>query len=201
MYGKRMDEVEVGDYIASGWDKYQYIGQVVKITKTQITAKVEGRSQEVRINRQSGKEIGGRSWWHYCDDVEAQRAVNKEVLAAKSMQREAKEAAWAEKLAAVRAANVPFTVVGEGIGDLMKVRFVNKDGDEGIVYFSFKQEKMWLSSEGYEPVDGYRLNQVSVWMPSRWHGGGYEFSSPGRSCDGRTLEDALVDLIASHYWD
>jgi hypothetical protein len=173
---------------------------ITKLTKTQYTAQKfnsdgENKSDFIRITINSGKVAGQSSWANLLEGTpeefyaKIQAKIDEKKAAA---DRRAQE--WQVKVAAVRAANSNIVVTDEHLG-LSKAIMINEKDERMIVYFTAQETDYWkIFSDPI--VKGVRID-AHTWCKD-W-GERYGFSST--QANGLTIEDALIELVAGHYWN
>lgn len=198
MYNK-FENTKVGDYVTrslSGWstiNKGHLLGQVTKVTKTQIVAEVMPSGDQrggyrVRINKRTGKELGTRAYWHPTDDPERIHELNREAKRQREQQIEEKKRRNAEKMAAVLEAN-PYglepTILTMGIRML---EWRDRHGRWNVLFYSVEERTEWNG------------RVVTTIHPAQY---GPNNLGPGFSTtisqDGNSEEDAVVRLLAREF--
>lgn len=198
MSKKYLSQCEVGDKLVIGGSLYT----ITKVTKTQFHCLRDGTGgggqyDVERVMLNSGKVVGDRHQWASVlettpEEFYAEINARKEAKRAES---DARAKAWNDKVALVRARNSNIIVTDEGMGGLKKAVMVDSKDEPMIVYFDAQPEEYWQDYRN-PPVSGFRI-RCSTWRKD-W-GDRYGFSQT--DARGLTIEDALVDLVAAHYWN
>ncbi len=197
---KWISQCKVGDMVIIDKELYSIVDE----TKKQFVCMRHGstglKSDFEHIMKQGGKVVGRRSGYHANFAHALETSVEEFIAAKQAIATEKKAAAdesqraWNTKIAAVRAANSNIVVSDEGLG-LKKASMVNEAGEQLMVFFSVKEEEMWFDYSKPSEM-GVRLT-CSTWA-GHWHDY-YSFSQT--SINGRTINDALIELVAGHYWN
>lgn len=197
---KHMHNLEMGDMVSFSND----VWFITKITRTQYTVQKfnsDGSSKYhfARIMRNSGDVVGDHSSWARVLETtpEAFYAAIEEKRAAKKAEGQVRLSAWNTKVALVKARNSDghIIITDEGLG-LKKAVMVNSNDEPMMIFFNVQSEEFyWDYSK--PAVQGVRI-RASSWVrrDSREE---YGFSST--DARGATIEDALIDLVAGHYWN
>lgn len=193
---KNFWELGIGDMVTSNGD----VWVINKVTKTQYTAQKlgsDGSSKyhfiRITISRQS--VVGEHNYVRVLEGTpEDFYAAIEAKRAEKQAEKDARAQEWERKVNMVREANNNITISDEGMG-LSKAIMVNSKGEKMMVYFSQEAEDFW-QDYSQPPVKGVRIS-CSTWC-KRWSDR-YGFSQT--DARGLTVEEALIDLVAGHYWD
>lgn len=194
---KWIEDLKIGDKVIIGSELYT----ITKQTKTQFTVLKDGTGGGSKYNferiNMRGSVIGDRHAFARALEVTPEEflAAKQAKLDAKKAEADARMQAWNEKVALVKGRNGNIIVTDEGMGGLKKAVMVDSKDEPMIVYFDVKPEQEYDYRTG-GTIEKVRIS-CSTWRKD-W-GERYGFSQT--QATGATIEDALVDLVAGHYWD
>lgn len=199
MSSKSIYNCKVGDKVIIG----NHLYTITKESKTQFTCTRDGTEQTERITKH-GKVVGGGYNSHWAHVLETTPEVFYAAIEAKAAQKkseaDARAQAWNDKISLVRGRNSDghIIITDEGMGGLKKAVLVDSQDRPMIVYFSVQPEQYYINYS-QPPVDGVRI-RATTWRDDGWQGEvRYGFSHT--DARGATIEDALIELVAGHYWN
>jgi hypothetical protein len=216
MAQKWFDNLVVGDWLRAVKGRCPMLATIIKVGATGYRANIDGDNVAIGISKR-GKEYHSETRWTPCQDEAEARTWLAEYLEERNEEKarqkakaDADQAAWLEKLAAVKAAN-PLLKQDNVFKDLWKVEFVNSYGNAGCLFFKATPEPMMnygytkVEGESYEDavkhmyVDGWKLECCVAYAPE-WNTTECRTSMPMGSDRALTVEEALYNCIAGHYW-
>jgi hypothetical protein len=208
---KYISELGINDMVTFNGD----VWFITRITKTQFTVQKfgsdgTGKYDFVRIMKSHGDlestpedfyaAVVGQSGYarvlvstpeEFYAAIEATKAQKKAVA-------DEKKTAWEMKKAEVKAANSNIVIIDEGLGGLKKAAMINSKGEQMMVYFSSQPEDFY-TDYSKPVVTGVRI-RCSTWRNDSW-GGHDSWGFSSTDARGYTVEEALVELVASHYFN
>jgi hypothetical protein len=195
---KHIHNLEIGDMVTFSND----VWFITKITKTQYTVQkfnTDGSSKYhfARIMRNSGDVVGERIWARVLETTpEAFYAAIEEKRSAKKAEGQERLNAWNVKVALVKARNSHIIITDEGMG-LKKAIMVDSNNKPMMIFFNAQSED-YFKDYSQPAVQGVRI-RATTWVRKDRRDDEYGFSST--DARGATIEDALIDLVAGHYWN
>jgi len=195
-----ISELEINDMVTFNGD----VWFITRITKTQFTIQKfgsdgTGKYDFVRIMKSNGDVVGQSGYARVLEStpeefyaaIEATKAQKKAVA-------DEKKTVWEMKKAEVKAANSNIVIIDEGLGGLKKAAMINSKGEQMMVYFSSQPEDFY-TDYSKPVVTGVRI-RCSTWRNDSW-GGHDSWGFSSTDARGYTVEEALVELVASHYFN
>lgn len=195
-----ISELEINDMVTFNGD----VWFITRITKTQFTIQKfgsdgTGKYDFVRIMKSNGDVVGQSGYARVLEStpeefyaaIEATKAQKKAVA-------DEKKTVWEMKKAEVKAANSNIVIIDEGLGGLKKAAMINSKGEQMMVYFSSQPEDFY-TDYSKPVVTGVRI-RCSTWRNDGW-GGHDSWGFSSTDARGYTVEEALVELVASHYFN